>query len=90
MRAGGQIGEDVAAGVVGERGAAEGGDLDARALEEVAGGDVGDGAGERRGGGAERREGEKERRRVGVFMAGSGSVARCRSRATALTAAASA
>ena len=58
MRAGGERREDVAAGVVGEHGEPEDGDFDAGALEEVAGGAVGDVAGER--GGPKDGGGEKE------------------------------
>ena len=50
VRADGQCGENVAPSVVGERGEAERGNRDLRALEEIAGGEVGDGAGEGGGG----------------------------------------
>jgi hypothetical protein len=42
MRAGRQTGQDEAAGVVGERAHSERGHVDARALEQIAGGDVRD------------------------------------------------
>ena len=63
VRAGGERREDVAAGIVGERGEAERRNLDAGALEEIAGGDVGDVAGE--GGGPKSGEGKKEGKREG-------------------------
>ena len=59
LGAGGKRGQDVAAGGIGEGAEAERGDGDLRALEEIAGGDVGNVAGE--GGGLEGGEGEKER-----------------------------
>ena len=65
--ASGKRGQDVAAGVIGEGAEAECGDGDLRALEEIAGGDVGDVAGEGGGleGGDGEGEGEKERKREG-------------------------
>ena len=56
--AGGKRGQDVAAGVVGEGAEAERGDGDLRALEEIAGAEVGDVAGE--SGGLEGGDGEEE------------------------------
>ena len=62
--AGGDGRQDVAAGLVDEGGDAERGNFDAGALQEVAGGEIGDVAGDRGGeggGGEEEGEGEKER-----------------------------
>ena len=62
--AGGDCRQEVAAGVVDEGGDAERGNFDAGALQEVAGGEIGDVAGDRGGeggGGEEEGEGEKER-----------------------------
>ena len=65
VAAGGDGRQDVAAGFVHEGGDAEGGDFDAGTLQEVAGGEIGDVAGDRGGvrggGGEEEGEGEKER-----------------------------
>ena len=67
VRAGRERRENVAAGIVGEGAEAEGRDGDLRALEEIAGGDVGDVTGEGGGGrgGRGEEEGEKEGKREG-------------------------
>jgi hypothetical protein len=69
--AGGNGAEDVAAGFVDEGGDAERGDFDAGALQEVAGGEIGNvagnGGGVGGGGGEEEGEGEKERAGEGSF-----------------------
>jgi hypothetical protein len=61
VRASGKTGEREAAGVVDEGGQPELRHLDTRATEEISGGGITDGAGERRGfGGANRRRNQRE------------------------------
>jgi hypothetical protein len=72
VAAGGDGAEDVAARFVDEGGDAEGGDFDAGAFEEIAGGEIGDvagdggGLGEGGGEGEEEGQGEREKERGGA------------------------